>query len=292
MLDALVEGIVFLTLHNIVEVLASEPWLSTAWRLANLYLDSLGARRLGTQADKLVGLSQDTTCYVSLAYFDHTDTFADYVVHEAVQVPHNCHRTTIGLPERRHCATPLDIAFRQRETFAYACEAYSRILAMTQGREARQAALERHTASGLPPDERVDHGQYLAILPEAVRAQWLAVHPQTMCAVRTVQDALESVGRIRVLERAPRPAPGNQKRERAGAREYKENQLSWLAPSFVHLMSCVAKMLGEPEDWLDELASMNLEPEDGCLGIIDDLDVPAEQLVSVTAFTDAGIEAL
>lgn len=64
------------------------------------------------------------------------------------------------------------------------------------------------------------------------------------------------------------------------------------APSFIHLMSCVAKMLGEPEDWLDELASMNLEPEDGCLGIIDDLDVPAEQLVSVTAFTDAGIEAL
>jgi hypothetical protein len=37
---------------------------------------------------------------------------------------------------------------------------------------------------------------------------------------------------------------------------------------------------------------MNLEPEDGCLGIIDDLDVPAEQLASVTAFTDAGIEAL
>jgi hypothetical protein len=64
------------------------------------------------------------------------------------------------------------------------------------------------------------------------------------------------------------------------------------APSFVYTISCVAKMLGEPEHWLDELASMNLEPEDGCLGIIDDLDVPAERLVSVTAFTDAGIDAL
>ncbi|REG48421.1 hypothetical protein B0G80_4637 [Paraburkholderia sp. BL6669N2] len=64
------------------------------------------------------------------------------------------------------------------------------------------------------------------------------------------------------------------------------------APSFVYTISCVAKMLGEPVDWLDELATLNLEPEDGCLGIIDDLDVPAEQLVSVTAFTDAGIEAL
>jgi hypothetical protein len=63
------------------------------------------------------------------------------------------------------------------------------------------------------------------------------------------------------------------------------------APSFVYTISCVAKMLGEPEDWLEELASMNLEPEDGCLGIIDDLDVPAEQLATVTAFTNAGIEA-
>lgn len=64
------------------------------------------------------------------------------------------------------------------------------------------------------------------------------------------------------------------------------------APRFVYTVACVAKMLGEPEEWLDELASMNLGPEDGCLGIIDDLDGPAEQLISVTAFTDAGIEAL
>lgn len=64
------------------------------------------------------------------------------------------------------------------------------------------------------------------------------------------------------------------------------------APSFVYTISCAAKMLGEPVDWLDEPASVNLEPEDGCLGIIYDLDVPSGQLVSVTAFTDAGIEAL
>lgn len=170
-LDALVRGVVFLTPHNIVDVLTTEPWLSTAWRLANLYLNSLGASRLGSNADDLVGLSQDTTCYVSLAYFDETDPFADFVVHEAAHVLHNCRRTSIGLPERRQCPTPLDIAFHQRETFAYACEAYSRILAMTQGREARQAALERHMASELPPDERVDHGRYLAILAEAVHAR-------------------------------------------------------------------------------------------------------------------------
>lgn len=65
----------------------------------------------------------------------------------------------------------LDIAFHQRETFAYACEAYSRILEMWRDGEPRQAALERHKVSELPPDERVDHGKYLEILAEAVRAR-------------------------------------------------------------------------------------------------------------------------
>lgn len=170
-LDALARGIVFLTPQDIVNVLTTEPWLSTAWRLANLYLDSLGAQRLGSQADELVGLSQGATCYVSLAYFDQTDPFADYVVHEAAHVLHNCRRSAVGLQKRRHCPTPLDIAFHQRETFAYACEAYSRILAMGRDGESRQAALERLRASELPPDERVDHEKYLTILAEAVRAR-------------------------------------------------------------------------------------------------------------------------
>ncbi|MDR5785433.1 hypothetical protein P9281_02555 [Caballeronia sp. LP003] len=64
------------------------------------------------------------------------------------------------------------------------------------------------------------------------------------------------------------------------------------APSHVYTISCVAKMLNEPEEWLEELANMNLEPEDGCLGVIDDLDVPPDEVISITAFTDAGIEAL
>ncbi|WP_250523477.1 MULTISPECIES: hypothetical protein [unclassified Caballeronia] len=64
------------------------------------------------------------------------------------------------------------------------------------------------------------------------------------------------------------------------------------APSHVYTISCVAKMLNEPEEWLEELANMNLEPEDGCLGVINDLDVPPDEVISITAFTDAGIEAL
>lgn len=125
-LDALARGIVFLAPLNIVGVLATEPWLSTAWRVANLYLDSLGAQRLGSQAGELVGLSQNATCYVSLAYFDQTDPFADYVVHEAAHVLHNCRRTAIGLPEHRHCPTPLSLSERPLPTRVRPTAGFSR----------------------------------------------------------------------------------------------------------------------------------------------------------------------
>ncbi|WP_244173686.1 hypothetical protein [Caballeronia temeraria] len=170
-LRTLVAGIVFLTPSNIVQVLTRETWLSTACELANIYLDSLGATPLREQSARVVGMSQDTTCYVSLAYFRDTDPFADYVVHEAAHVLHNCRRAAIGLVERRSCPNPLDIAFAKRETFAYACETYSQILSSAPGTAARQAALCRHEEHGLPPDERVDHDEYMAILRDAIRAR-------------------------------------------------------------------------------------------------------------------------
>ena len=64
------------------------------------------------------------------------------------------------------------------------------------------------------------------------------------------------------------------------------------APAYVYTIACVAVMLGEPEAWLEEIALMNLEPEDGCLQIVDNLGPDPEESNTVTAFTEAGIEAL
>jgi hypothetical protein len=51
-------------------------------------------------------------------------------------------------------------------------------------------------------------------------------------------------------------------------------------------------MLGEPEAWLEEIALMNLDSEDGHIGVIDNLDSGPNDVIAVTAFTNAGIEAL
>ena len=132
-------SVVFLTRENIEAVLLQESLDGSAWALANLYLAGIGAELLSEDAPSLDGFSQDTTCYVSPQYFREGDRFADFMVHEAAHVFHNCKRFTLGLNETRSKVWLLDIEYRRRETFAYSCEAYSRILELGRLPADRQA---------------------------------------------------------------------------------------------------------------------------------------------------------
>ena len=68
---ALVEGsVVFLDPENIGDVLTGQSFDKTAWRLANLFLGSFEAELLGPDDCGILGMSQETTCYVSQVYFD------------------------------------------------------------------------------------------------------------------------------------------------------------------------------------------------------------------------------
>jgi len=58
------------------------------------------------------------------------------------------------------------------------------------------------------------------------------------------------------------------------------------APSYVFTIARVARMLGEDEALLEDIAS-NMDPEDGCLSVMD-----LDDEVSTTAFTPFGVENL
>lgn len=58
------------------------------------------------------------------------------------------------------------------------------------------------------------------------------------------------------------------------------------APSYVFTIARIARMLGEDEAWLEEIA-LEMEPEDGRLYIWD-----LDDDVAVTAFTPFGLERL
>jgi hypothetical protein len=167
-LSMLERSVVFLTQENIVSVLRDMTWLGTAWDLANLYLASCSVELLAEDAPQLLGLGIGTTCYVSTDYFHTKNHFEDYVLHEAAHVFHNCKRETLGLPSSRRREWLLEIEFRKRETFAYACEAYSRILELGVDQKHRQKLLAELALKPLPGDDRVDGEEYLDILGEAV----------------------------------------------------------------------------------------------------------------------------
>ncbi len=135
------KSVVYVTSDTIESILLNHRWEHSRWDLANMYLLSVGAKLLGKKAARIVGMSEETTCYVSPDYFaEDDDPFADFIVHEAAHIFHNCKRRTLGLRETRTKEWLLDIEFLKRETFAYSCEAYARIVARAKNPTERALA--------------------------------------------------------------------------------------------------------------------------------------------------------
>ena len=166
-------SVIFLTPENIESTLRASTWLHTTWDLANMYLLQRGVKPLSPDAPSIVGLSQETACYLSLDYLadQSKEPYSDYLVHEAAHVFHNCRRCMIGLPETRTRHSLLSIHYAKRETFAYACETFSRILQTTDSTNGRSNALAQYSCGPLPSENEVDREEYLEILTEAIGAR-------------------------------------------------------------------------------------------------------------------------
>ena len=164
-------SVVYVTSETIESIVSNERWERSAWDLANMYLLSVGAKLLGTKAARIVGMSEETTCYVSPEYFVEDDPFADFIVHEAAHIFHNCKRRTIGLHETRRKEWLLDIEFTKRETFAYSCEAYARIVARAKSIAERRALAVEYGSKKRISAEHVDPMEVASILTEATSAR-------------------------------------------------------------------------------------------------------------------------
>ena len=194
MLDLLARSVIYLTPVNIETVLKSVLDPRTAWQLANLYLMSCDAEPLSVEAPEIIGLSEATTCYVSMQYFHDGGRFDDVVVHEAAHIFHNCKRERIGLKSTRRREWPLDIDFKMREPFAYACEALSRIYELGDSAATRRALLAEVEAGPMPSDNRVDAAEFVDILREAVAARngWKRILQR--CAPRSHRPTQQTIG--------------------------------------------------------------------------------------------------
>jgi hypothetical protein len=204
-LTTLEKSVVFLTSVNIEPLLLEHGSDSSAWTLANLYLASLGAELLGEDAPRLVGLSEETTCYVSSDYFAEDDPFADFIVHEAAHIFHNCKRATVGLRETRTKEWLLDIEYRKRETFAYSCEAYARVLARARNPTERRVLAGEYGSSVRISEERVDAAEVASIVQAAAAARngWKIILSRCAPTSRP-RTALQQLRDSRAVEDAAR----------------------------------------------------------------------------------------
>jgi hypothetical protein len=199
-LATLERSVVYVTNETIEPLILNHSWDRSAWDLANLYLLSIGAELLGKEAPRLVGISEETTCYVSPDYFAEDDPFADFIVHEAAHIFHNCKRRTIGLCETRTKEWLLDIEYRQRETFAYSCEAYARIVARAKSPAERRELAAEYGSERRISEERVDPAAVASIVADAASARngWKVILAR--CAPTTkprsaLQMAREAIAR-------------------------------------------------------------------------------------------------
>jgi hypothetical protein len=166
------KSVVFLTSDNIESVLLGQMWLRSAWDLANLYLSTVNAELLGPDAPSLLGLSQETTCYVTPEYFVDRGRIEDFVIHEGAHVFHNCKRRTAGLPETRTKEWLLLLEFSERETFAYSCEAYGWIVERSSSKSERLALSAKFAGHGFGDcDETMDPNEVNDIVQEACHAR-------------------------------------------------------------------------------------------------------------------------
>jgi hypothetical protein len=200
-LAALERSVVYVTSEIIEPIIMNHMWDRSAWDLANLYLVSVGAELLSTEAPRLVGISEETTCYVSPDYFTEDDPFADFVIHEAAHVFHNCKRSTIGLRETRTKEWLLDIEFRHRETFAYSCEAYARVVARATSPAERRALAVEYGETRRISEERVDPAEVASIVAEAAatRNGWKVILAR--CAPPAERRSIVEVARAAIAAR-------------------------------------------------------------------------------------------
>ena len=165
------KSLVFVTHDTIEQILGEIQYMHSAWQIANLYLGSLDLPGLDGDPVGFVGLSEETTFYLSMAYFEDGNPFADWVVHEAAHVFHNWKRDRAGLPHTRTKEFLLSIAFAKRELFAYACEAYARILEQAKRPVDRRRLHVEYAEKWLPDDDRLHRDELIDVVAEAVNAR-------------------------------------------------------------------------------------------------------------------------
>ena len=153
-------------------------FMGSAWRvLWSLFGDhALKPDDIEVGCDGLAG----DYAHVSWSAYETKDPYSDVVVHEAAHMLHYLKPRHYALQVRRGQERFVDIEFRRRELFAYACEAYSR--AILHGERRSRIAFAEKMREGAFSFPRAELADLAALVLEAARARngWRVIRDATV----------------------------------------------------------------------------------------------------------------
>jgi hypothetical protein len=146
-------------------IIANRVCLDTAWRLANVLLDDVGAPPLSDDTPTLDGVCAHGRAWVTGRAFAPPGPFADVLAHEVAHLLHDLNRGDVQLtPAGQPVIAVPPLA---RETFAYAAEVWSCVVRSAPDQASRREQVATYLADHLPVDFRVDPARLGAALRAA-----------------------------------------------------------------------------------------------------------------------------
>jgi hypothetical protein len=165
LLDRLPTRVVVVTPATFAALPPEVP-LRTAWDLANVMLDDMGAPPLSDDTPALDGLCAAGRAWVLPRALVSDAPFPDIVTHEVAHLLHTLSRADLGLDGP---AGPiLAIPPRRRETFAYACEVWAGATRAGGSRAVVARNVADWRASSEAVDVRVDRAELDPLLDAAL----------------------------------------------------------------------------------------------------------------------------
>ena len=158
---------------------AIEAELSTGWGLSS------ACNLLWSYADYEIVPNSDSTewdsfssgafAYIRWWSFKSKDAFGDAVVHEGAHLLYHLKPSHYGLQVPRGRERFVDVAFRQRRLFAFACEAYSQVLKRGDRESRLKFANRMRDEAGSFPSDILDEVATLVRTAASARNGWRVI---------------------------------------------------------------------------------------------------------------------
>jgi hypothetical protein len=176
-----------------LEAELSTGWLKTAWQVLWACFADYGLKPVGLQIE-CDGLSGGEFAHVRWPAYETTDSYSDVVVHEAAHLLHYLKPEHYGLHARRGQERFVDVEFRHRELFAFACEAYSRVVLQGERKSRISFAARMREDAFTFSLDYLDDVAALVLTAAGARSGWRVIREATV--VRRVQKAQVGNGEI------------------------------------------------------------------------------------------------